>query len=464
MELWSHQRRALELATAEGVRDYALFHEMGTGKTRTTLCILKTLAGRNGGRLPRTVILCPKVVVENWRREALALGIARDEVAPLVGPVKKRVKTFYSKARIFVTNYEASQMGELWGALTEWRPEVVVCDESQRLKSPQSLRSKRIAKLADFAKHRYILSGSPVLNSPLDIFQQFRVLDSGETFGCNFYFFRAKYFVDRNVAMPKHAYFPNWQIRPGAYEELNRIIYKKAMRVTKAECLDLPPLVKTRVEVEMGAAQAKAYREMAQHLVTYLSDSACVAQLALTKALRLQQIVSGFAKTEDGRETAFEDNPRVDALKDLLEDLAEGHKVIVWAVFKQNYAAIRGVCVALGLRSVELTGETPDKDRQPAIDAFQTDPAVRVMIANQGAGGVGVTLTAASYSVYFSRGFSLEHDLQSESRNHRGGSEIHEKITRVDLVAPGTIDDLVLDALASKQNIADRILQWRDQL
>jgi SNF2 family DNA or RNA helicase len=105
-----------------------------------------------------------------------------------------------------------------------------------------------------------------------------------------------------------------------------------------------------------------------------------------------------------------------------------------------------------------------DKARQEAIDSFQNDPSVRVMIANPAAGGVGVTLTAASYMIYYSRDFSLENDLQSEARCHRGGSEAHEKITRIDIVAPGTIDEVILEALERKENLATKILAIREKL
>lgn len=469
---WKHQLRGMDLAA--GQRDFAFFFEQGTGKTSTAINMLRWQCLK-AKRPLRTLVLGPKVIVQNWVREFQAHSKLAPQVVPLVGTGAKRLKTFQeSKAAIFVTNYEAMMMPPLYNALVAWRPEIVICDESQRLKSWSSKRAKRVALLADPADHRYILSGTPILRDLMDIFQQYRVLDGGATFGKNFYSFRAQYFDDKNAGMPKSSYFPNWQPRANTVTELNRLIYKKAMRVTKDECLDLPPLVRTEVPVDMGPAQRKAYEEMKKNFITFLGDAACTAQLAVTKALRLQQIVSGFAVLEDethpglrGATVDFThglENPRAQALSELLEDLAPAHKVIVWAVFKQNYVVIRRICEALKLNYVELTGETPDKLRQMQIDAFQSDPSVRVMLANPGAGGIGVNLTAASYSIFYSRSFSLEHDLQAEARNHRGGSEVHDKITRIDLVTLQTIDEQVLKALAAKQNIADQILTWRDKI
>jgi SNF2 family DNA or RNA helicase len=205
---------------------------------------------------------------------------------------------------------------------------------------------------------------------------------------------------------------------------------------------------------------------MKKDYVAFLNEQsdkpkAVVAQLAITKALRLQQICSGYVKTDAGEEIPLENTPRLSALNELLEDLTPVHKVIVWCVFKNNYRQVEKVCAALGLSYRSITGEVSNKDKSQQVEDFQNDPGVRVMIANQGAGGVGINLTAASYSIFFSRNFSLEADLQAEARNYRGGSEVHEKVTRIDLVAPDTIDALVLDALARKQKISDEILEWK---
>ena len=98
------------------------------------------------------------------------------------------------------------------------------------------------------------------------------------------------------------------------------------------------------------------------------------------------------------------------------------------------------------------------------MNDFRTNSDVRVMVANQAAAGVGINLVEASYSIYYSKNFSLEHDLQSEARNHRGGSEMHDKVTRIDIVAKGTIDELITEALMNKQNIGEQILGWKEQL
>jgi SNF2 family DNA or RNA helicase len=291
----------------------------------------------------------------------------------------------------------------------------------------------------------------------MDIFSQYRIMDGGETFGKNVWAFRAQYFYDNNAGMPKEKYFPDWRVRPGALDEMNRLIYEKAMRVTKEECMDLPPFVEQTVFVGMLPEQKKAYEEMKKQFVTYINDKACVATLALTKALRLQQIVSGFIKLEDGEEIKMKKNPRQEALKELLEDLTLEHKVLVWAVFKENYAQIRAVCEELKIKYVEVHGDIPNAEKFKNVDSFNSDKDIRVFIGHPGSGGIGLTLICSTYSIFYSRSFSLEQSIQAEARNHRGGQT--RKVTRIDLVCADTIDELVLQKLKDKEELGEKILE-----
>jgi len=454
VELWAHQKEAIEKAI--NLPHYGLLLEPGTGKSATLINILRHKFTENRGLL-RTLILCPTVVCDNWKNEwAKFSKIADGEVEVILGPGKDRMyRINETNAHILITNYQSLILDTVYSEIYKWRPEVIVADESHRIKSPGAKTTKRAITLSDNAKHKYILTGTPVLQSLMDFYSQFRFLDGGETFGKSFNFFKNYYFYNKNANAPAHVTWPDWRVRPGAEKEVNEKVFKKAMYVEKSKCLDLPPLVRKEVLVELSKSQMKHYKEMENEFVTYLKDKACTATIALTKGLRLMQIVSGFMGLEGGDIVRFEDNPRIDALREILEDIAPYHKVIVWACFRENYEMIKEVAAPYGY--VELHGET--KDRAESINMFQNDPEIRVLIGNQGAGGIGVNLTAASYAIYFSRNFSLEHDIQSEARNYRGGSEQHQKITRIDLVAKNTMDVQVLEALAKKQTISDTVLK-----
>jgi SNF2 family DNA or RNA helicase len=464
--LWKHQVEIVNRAVSCG--SFGIFADLGTGKTRSSIEILRSLYSESKGFLP-TLIIGPSVVVENWKRELYKYaGLTDKFVVCLTGPGSKRINTFLTKVgiehqhanskKIVVCNYESLLMDQLFELLCDWSPQIIVFDESHRLKNIQAKRTKLAIKLADKAKHKFLLTGTPILQSLLDVFSQYRILDGGDTFGKNFYIFRNTYFTDKNAGMPGFKHWPDWKLKDTAIDSIKTKMFQKAMVVKKSECLDLPPLVKKIVYVDLSKEQQVHYESMKKNFITFINEKASIAELAITKALRLQQIVSGFIKTEDGSIIKLKTNPRAVALKELLSDIATDHKVIVWACWKDNYEQVRQVCEELNIKFTELTGETSQSLRQQAMDDFNKDPSVRVFLGNQGAAGIGVNLVSASYMIYYSRNFSLEQDLQSEARCYRGGSEIHEKITRIDLVAKDTIDEKIMEALANKQDISERVL------
>lgn len=460
---WAHQLEAIN--TAKDRDAFALFFEQGCGKTSTLINILRHKGEQNYGLAPSTLILCPPIVIENWKREILANWpeLPWGDIQCLTGSSFKRMcdfERFVEQAkprRIVITNYEALY-SKLYEKLVKWAPECIVLDESHKIKDLASKRTKRCIALGRTAKYRYLLTGTPILNGPMDIYSQFLFLDQGKTFGDNFYSFRNQYFIDHNARRPKQTYFPDWHPRDGALEEINRQIYKSAHRVLKADCLDLPPFVRQVVRVEMTGEQLRVYKQMESDAVAYFRNEVTSADLAIKKALRLQQIVTGYITNDDGQNQIFPDNQRLAALSELLDSIGPGHKIIVWACFRQNYVDIRRLLSEKSISYVELTGDTKPDERQTAVDFFSRGPA-RVLLGNPASAGIGINLVEASYAIYYSRNFSLESDLQSEARNYRGGSERHRSVTRIDIVTSGTIDEEVTIALKNKQNVSEFILQ-----
>lgn len=475
---WKHQLLAID--KAKGLPWYALFFEMGAGKSGAVINILRHKM--NGAkRLLRTIVLCPPIVVPNWKDEfALHSRIPQERVVLLNGSGKERIREFrnaaYQKDPItgqmapapafFVTNYESLLMGDLFKEFQKWQPEALVFDESHRLKNYKAKRSKLAEQLANPKGAKkplcYLLSGSPVLNSPMDLFHQFLIMDGGATFGRNFFVFRARYFIDKNAGMPKQRYFPNWVVAPGAVEEINRLIFKAGMRVTKEECLDLPEEVSVTIKCGMTPEQAKNYKEMKQDFITFVGDQAASANLAIVKALRLMEITSGFLPLsgtgQEGEEAKliYKGTPKEEALRELLEELTPHSKVIVWCVWKENYGTVRRVCEELGVEAVEVHGGVCRARQDENLKRFKEDPKVRVFLGHPGSGGIGIDLTCAPYSIFYSRTFSLEHWLQARARNHRGRQT--NKVTHYNLVCENTIDALVQNALVQKQDLSDKLL------
>lgn len=467
VELWEHQKRGVARAAELG--SFGFFFDPGTGKTLTTITTLRHMYSRAQRGL-KTLIFAPPIVLKNWQDEFDKFSTCGDLVCILYGTRVSRIealKNAKDKA-IFVTNYESLDMEDLfWYRKGKSKLpldhgfEVLVLDESHRCKNPSAERTKMMVKLSDKIKHKFLLTGTPVLNTPMDLWPQFRILDGGETFGKNFFAFRNEYFFDENAGKPAHVYWPAWKPRPGAEVRINELIYAKAMRAVKEDCLDLPPLVMQRIHVEMSREQAKHYANMKDDYLTLANGKAVTASIALTKLLRLQQIVSGFL-SPDGEDDGipFKDIPRVKALSELLEDYAAKAPVIVWCSFRHNYKMIDDVCLKLGLARNFLTGNQSAKEKDQIVTEFRAG-AYNVLIANPAAAGIGVNLVEAPVSIWYSRNFSLEHRLQGIARNYRGGSEVHAKVTSIDLVCPGTIDEECLEALDRKENMAQSILKFK---
>lgn len=458
---WQHQLDVIPKAVRS--RFYGLFWQMGTGKTYTSIQILRHWFTEEK-RVMRTLVLGPPIVVENWYREICAYSKFGVQTTKLQGTGKERIKAFERKrelGHVFITNFHSLLNKDLFEKILAWGPEVLVFDEIHRLKDPKSKTSKAALKLSKLAIRKLGLTGTPVLNSPADVFQQMLLLDNGKTLGKNFVVFRNNFFVDRNAGMPKQRYFPKWEPIASKQALLSKMLAPLTSVVKKEECLSLPPLVRQIRYVSLSPEQKKIYESLKKDFVAFLGEKECTTDLAITRALRMQQVVSGYMPVTNSLETEtyeFKDNPRIKALEEILEDIGDA-KVIIWAVYHANYKAIRDLCERRQIRFVEVHGQVSALEKQKAIDLFTLDPGIKVFLGHPLSGGIGVNLVVAPYSIFYSRNFSLEQSLQAEARNHRGGSEIHQSITRIDLVAKGTIEELVVEALHSKQSVLDSILK-----
>lgn len=463
--LWKHQEIAI--SKAKEIQNMALFMDLGTGKSRTIVEILRDKFNTNK-KILRTLIVCPSAIVQGWKREILKYSqIPGPHIHVLDGSLVERAVMYSGMEGIFITNLESFAYEKFSSVVLKKPPNICIIDESHRIKELTAKRTKALVKLSlEMEKlkvnHRYILTGSPVLNTELDLFSQFYFLDGGKTFGKNYFSFRGTYFQDKNAFMSKQNHFPNWVVRKGATEAIKEKIAPLVVLAKKQDCLTLPPLLRHEVDVTLGKEQNRAYLEMKKDFITYINSEAVVANLALTKAMRMSQILSGFLPQESGEPYHFKENPRADVLKSLLEDITPSEKVIVWAVYHADFQTVRNTLTALKINFAEVTGLI--KDKQEELLKFETDPTCRVMLASQSAGGTGTQMTQASTAIYYSKGYSLEHDFQSESRNYRGGSEIHQKITRIDLVARGTIDEVILQALRDKKDLSTNILSLKHLL
>jgi SNF2 family DNA or RNA helicase len=486
VKLWDHQKIAIE--RAKNLPHYALHFEAGTGKTLTAIQIMRDRFNREK-RILRTLIFCPPIVCENWREEwRKYTKIDAKDVIVLRGTGVQRLKIFKQHAfdeqgvrrgKVFVTNYESLLMDPLYAELIKWMPEVCIQDESHRMKSPDKKMPKALDKLVNVysrPKLRLNLTGTSILNSPMDLFMQFKIMMGGfptlESLVTgkhitNYFHFKNMYFEDKHAQWKgSERYYPNWQPKPSTNDLFGRLLASISMSVNKKDCLDLPDEVDVTIPVPLTPQQRKDYDQFERDMVVNIEGKNFTADIALTRALRLMQITSGFISGLDAPSDqeaqpikhAYKDTAREDALRELLQDICveKGKKCLVWAVWKHNYETIKKICEELKIKYVECHGLVSAKGKEQARQTFINDPTAQVWIGHPYSGGIGVNLIVAPYTVWFSRNFSLEQYEQAKARNYRGGQT--EKVTHYHLIAQDTIEPEIVEALRNKQNISDLIL------
>jgi len=427
--------------------------EPGTGKTLLAIAVSGKRFLR--GEIKRLLIIAPKSVLPVWEEE---FEEKVDFPYYLEVLDQRKVRQRYQRIRqwrdkpglnVIVINYDS--VPKLRSVLEKWiRGGMIILDESQRIKNGRAKRSKAIHKLGDKAKYRMILTGTPITQSPLDIFSQYLFLDP-EIFGRKFIPFRNRYAIMGG--------YKNYKVkRYIRLDELSRKAYTIAYRVTKKEALDLPPITHRILPCYLERSK-KYYDEMDKELTLTLSETeTIVSPIVLTKMLRCQQITGGFITRdpmdEEGKkETIWIGNEKLEVLKDFLEDFPKHKKIVIVARFIPEIEAIEKLLKKLGISVLTLHGKT--KNRKEVIQKFRkTD--TRALVFQIRTGGLGITLTEADTIIFYSKSFSYEDYDQAISRVYRQTQK--NKVTVYHLIAKGTIDEDIQEAIEQKKDLATYVV------
>lgn len=414
------------------------------------------------GAIETVLIVAPTSVCAVWPKEFEDAATFKFKVNVLLGDKKQRLrelealKAFPFKAlKVAVINYESTWREEIFEALLDWKPDMVIADESQRIKSHDAQQSKAMHKLGDVAKYKLILSGTPVQNNAIDIFSQYRFLDP-TVFGMNFYAFRNRYAIMGG--------FSNRQIV--SYKDLDELIKKEhsiAYRVTKEEALDLPEQTFITRNIRMNTKDRNLYDQIRRNSFAELeSGGQITAPTVLTKLLRLQQFTGGFIQADEGDKPELVFRGKLDALEDILEDyvIEAEKKLVVFCRFRPEIDLIQRLLDRRKIRYCSIYGDIKIDDRGDIVKEFQTNPKVKVFLAQIDTAGLGITLTAADTCVYYSVNFNYAAYSQSLARIHRIGQR--NRCTYIHLVVEKTIDETVLKALAKKEDLAKTVVDdWK---
>lgn len=448
--------------------DYEYFGwlmEMGTGKSKIgvdNMCMLIQMKG-----VKRVVIIAPKGTYANWYNKEIPQHMPElfKKICKIYmwrGGSSKAELTEQAKflqndgnVQILIMNIEAISASEKAWKLVDWFVGqgscMVIVDESSTIKNPQAIRTKKVIKLGRKAEWRRILTGTPVTRNPLDLWAQFEFLAPACLGAKTFYGFRSRY------AVLETKEFGGRKIEvPVAYrhlDELSNRVSDYACVIKKEDCLDLPPKVYVTRDVPLSDQQLRLYTEIKEWACAEIEAGRFIsAPQVIVQLLRLHQIVCGHVVDENNVSSPVENN-RLDVLMDIISETSGQN--IIWCTYRRNIDDVFNRLVKEGRNPVRYDGGTSQEDRAIAINLFQEGKATD-FVGTQAAGGYGITLTNANTVIYYSNNYDLEKRLQSEDRAHRIGQT--KSVLYIDLVAKGTVDEKIIDALQKKQSLANLIM------
>jgi len=479
-------------------RFFALFWEMGLGKTKVMLDVASHLYLQK--KIDALLVIAPNSVYKNWLSQELPVHLAVEYSGmayPKANNERNRIKklifldpTFKSNTlRVMCISYDSISTTHglqfTKKMLTVYRT-MTVADESTAIKRPSSLRSKRAKVVGKMSEYRWIATGTPAAESPFDLHSQIDFLD--EEFWAGFGMktvraFKNEFgeFVLRRLANGRQ--FPELK-RYRRLDVLHKIIDPISSRLLKEDSeVELPPKTYAVRTFEMTKKQKDLYEQVRDGYEADLDNGLRIeAPLAIVRLARLQQITSGFVTAEERVEDTeeitdndqlkifnierqiedivpIEENPKLKLLVELLDECH--HKVIVWCKFRRD---VNNIMRILGHRGIKYDGTVSSGERELALNRFRNpeDPA-QVLVVNIATINQGVTLTIAKTMIYYSNHFSLEKRLQSEDRNHRIGQD--QPVLIIDLAAENTVDEKIIQRLREKFDIAsivtgDRFREW----
>lgn len=445
-------------------KGFGLLFEMGCGKTLTAIAIAG--AAYAAGKIERLLVVAPTSVVAVWPKELQEYAEFKYTCRTLLGDKTSRLKQLsdlekfpFKALKVAVINYESTWRDGIFEALQEFDADMIIADESQRIKTHDAAQSKAMHQLGDQARYKLILSGTPVQNNAIDIYSQYRFLDP-TVFGKNFYQFRNRYAIMGG--------FNRRQIV--GYKDMDDLIRREhsiAFRITKEEAIDLPEQTFEVRHIQMDKKLADLYQRIKRDSYAEIETGGQItATTVLTKLLRLQQLAGGFLVTDDAAKPQLVSTAKLEALSDIVQDYVVdgGKKLVIFARFIPEVKAIIELAkkeLPSGKKAVAIYGDIKKEDRGAIVKQFQTDPDTVVFVGQIDTAGTGVTLTAADTCVYYSKNFNYAAYEQSLSRIHRIGQR--NTCTYIDLVMEKTVDEMINRALAKKEDIAKTVVDnWRD--
>lgn len=468
-------------ATGKGL----ILDEPGTGKTITAILGVNEWAVRTGKRLP-VLVICPASVVDSWVREFGKWAPHLHAVA-WRGPNRNR---WFGRADVYVTSYETARrdapearqgpLSKLAYGGTKAQPitplGVVIVDEFHRAKTRESQNSRVVRRLCKRAAVTVGLSGTPITHHTGNLWTMLCAMwpgayPSGDRFDNRYLLSNGESGYDEKII----------GLSPHTEPEFRMSLAGTMRRVAKADVLtELPPKIYSQRIVRLPGEWRKVYDDFAHQMLAELPDGTELSVMdTLTKLNHLSRLACAPADVE--YETAMELDRRVTSptygetierthvhlhmkhtswkVTALLEVLAEreDQSVLVFAPSRQLIVLAGEAAAKAGRRVGYVYGGQTARERTRTVDAFEAGE-LDVVCATTGAGGVGLTLNAASTEVFLQRPFALVDAIQAEDRAHRIGQQA-DVLEIIDVIAHDTLDERIREVLWERGGALAELLQ-----
>ena len=409
-----------------------LADEMGLGKTVQLLALLASRSDKNSAP---SLIVCPASLIVNWEREAKRFVPEMRVVAPQGGA---RVETLRDPGAfdLLILSYTAAKLSS--SMLKKYRFNFLVLDEAQHIKNPGSGNAKNCKSIS--AAHRIVLSGTPLENSPEDLWSVMDFLQPG--------------MLGTLPAFRRH--YANIAVDPELQQDLIYRISPFIKRRTKADvAADLPEKNELTMYCDFAPEQSQLYQNILNDGLQKLKESSAAEIFSLL--LKLRQICCHPELLADD---AAENIPsgKTELLMELLQqNIDSGHKVLLFSQFTSMLKLLIPQLEALGIPFEYLDGST--RDRQKRVDDFNNSPDIPLFLLSLKAGGTGLNLTAADTVILYDPWWNPAVELQAADRTHRIGQT--RQVTTIKLVMRNSIEEKVLELQSKKRRLFNDLLEER---
>ena len=370
------------------------------------------------GDVRRVLILCPLSIMHSaWMGDINSSVIHRSAVVAHHAQASRRIEMIQQNYEIVIANYDGLNLiaNEI---NADGRFDLVIVDEANAYKNPSTRRWKALASIIKPETYLWMMTGTPASQSPVDAYGLAKLVNPGGV---------PKFFTAwRDKVMNKLTMF-KWAAKPDATNTVYAAL-QPAIRFTKAQCLDLPPVITVTREVPMTPQQNKYYRMLKEQLMVRAAGETISAVNAGVAVNKLLQISCGAAYTDDKEVVEFDAAPRLNVLEEVLEETSR--KVIIFALFRSSIDTIVSHLTKKGYGVEQIHGDVNATKRGRIINDFQTTDTIRVLVMQPAATAHGITLTAADTVVFFGPLMSVEQYIQCIARADRKGQD-SDKVTVV---------------------------------